>query len=608
MQRLLPRLLTLAFLACAASACATGLSPDGLAGMAPDNGTGRWMMMVLIAGGTLVSEDLACIAAGLLAADGRMSPFDAVLASFVGLFIGDMLVFLLGRFLGTAVLNRAPMRWVVRPEAVESSKKLFKKRSAAIIFISRFTPGSRTATSFAAGALQQHPGRFALLFIAATAGWTPLIVLGTMQIGHGVLVFYGAYAKWALPCLVTAAVLLFVLMRIVIPLFTWRGRRLLLCRWRRLTRWEFWPMWASSGPVFFYVLYLGFLKLRKPTFFTTVNPGIPPDSGFIGESKDAIYRGLSGAGDVILPWVKIPASLPTDARLAALNDFLRERGIAYPIALKSDEGQRSLGVRLIHGEDDARDYLAAAPGDTIAQAYAPGAEFGVFYVRLPGDERGRILSIVEKRLTSVTGDGRSTLEELILNDDRAVCNAPVFLARFADRLANVPTAGERVELVDIGTHAQGALFIDGARYNTPELTAEIERISRCFEGFYLGRYDLRAPSADDLRHGRNLKIIELNGVTGQCSHIYSPGNSVFYAWRTIFAQWRIAVEIARRNEAAGCKRMPASAFLRHWRDTARRQNRIRECLRVMTSNAGKVPTNRTGIANVASGMHTFSVK
>jgi hypothetical protein len=83
---------------------------------------------------------------------------------------------------------------------------------------------------------------------------------------------------------------------------------------------------------------------------------------------------------------------------------------------------------------------------------------------------------------------------------------------------------------------------------------------------------------------------------------------VFYAWRTIFAQWRIAVEIARRNESLGHKPMPAMAFLRHWRDTARRQRRVGECLRSVTANASKVPTNLSGKVDVAPGMHITSVK
>jgi membrane protein DedA with SNARE-associated domain len=597
----------LTFFAFASSVFALEVSPDAIMGAIGGESAGRVTLFVAIALFTLVSEDLACIAAGLLAARGEMPLFDAVAASYVGIFVGDMLIFYAGRTLGTAILPRAPFRWVLKPDTVKTMSRQFARRGTAIIFISRFTPGSRSATSFAAGALRQRPGRFALLFATAAVIWTPLLVLGTSLVGRGILAYYGMYAKWALPVLVAAAAVIYLLVRIVIPLFSWRGRRLLLCRYRRLTRWEYWPLWACSGPVFMYVLYLGFIKFRKPTFFTVVNPGIKPDSGFIGESKDAIYKALAGAGEVILPWIKIEAALGVKERLERMHAFMREKGLAYPIVLKSDEGQRSLGVKVIHNEAAAVEYLTRAPGDTIAQSYCPGVEFGVFYVRLPSDEHGRIISITEKHLTYVHGDGVSTLEELILNDPRAVCMAPVFLHRFEDRLDSVPAPGESVELVEIGTHAQGALFTNGEKYNTPALLAEIERISKCFDGYYLGRYDLRAPSPEALMQGKGIRIIELNGVTGQCSHVYSPGNSVFYAWKTIMAQWRIAYAIAEENIARGIKPMPPMEFIRHWRAAAGRQNKVRQCINGFATKA-EPSVEKTKTAPVPESADAYSVE
>jgi membrane protein DedA with SNARE-associated domain len=590
----------LAFSLCAG---ASGTSPDTILGTLVDEGAGRTALFAAVALFTLVSEDLACIAAGLLAASGKMPATDAVAASLVGIFAGDMLIFYAGRTFGNAILPHRPMRWILKPETVRIMARQFSNKGAAIIFASRFTPGSRAATSFAAGALRQKPARFAVLFALAAAVWTPLLVYASILMGRSIMAAYGSYAKWALPVLIAAAILLFLLVRVVMPLFSWRGRRLLVCRYRRLTHWEYWPLWACSGPVFFYVLYLGFIKARKPTFFTIVNPGIKPDSGFIGESKDAIYKALSGAGEAILPWVKIPATLSLNRRLDALHDFMRGNGLTYPVVLKSDEGQRSLGVRVIHGESEAADYLLNAPGDTIVQQFCPGAEFGVFYYRLPGEEHGRIISVTEKHLTYVTGDGASTLERLILEDTRAVGMAPTFLRRFADRLDTVPAKGERIPLVEIGTHAQGALFSNGEAYNTPALLAEIERISKCFDGFYFGRYDLRAPSPEALVRGEGIRIIELNGVTGQCSHVYAPGNSIFYAWKTYFAQWRIAYAIAKRNLAQGIKPMPPVAFLRHWAAAAKRQTKVRESFGA-AQNAAGVSTRSLGNCTTSDSAET----
>jgi len=564
-------------------AAGADLSVDGLLRIFDPAGPGRAGLMLLIALFTLVSEDLACIAAGLLAAKGQMAPVDAVIAGYLGIFSGDVMIYWLGRIFGVPLLTRAPFCWFMSAEAVRQAEKHFARRGAVIIFASRFLPGSRSATCFAAGALRQHAGRFTALFALAAAAWTPLLVLGTMQIGRGAIGIYGAYAKWALPGFVAAALLLYVLVRLVMPLFTWRGRRMLLCRWRRLTHWEYWPLLATTGPVVLHILYLGFIRYRSPTLFTIANPCIPPDGGVIGESKDAIYKGLASAGDVILPWALIPAAAPTHEKLLRVKDFMQDKGLDFPIVLKSDEGQRSLGVMIIHDAEQAREYLARSPSDSIAQAYAPGREYGVFYVRVPGHEQGRIISITEKRLSHVTGNGKDTLERLILSDPRAVCMAPTFLKRFEDRLDSVPATGQKVDLVDIGTHAQGALFTDGAHLFSPALMEEIERITRCFKGFYFGRYDLRAPSEADFVAGRKLRVIELNGVTGQCSHVYSPGNSVFYMWKTIMAQWSIAFEIGYHNLALGHVPMGKMAFIRHWRAAVHRQDLLRRSFRAEIS-------------------------
>jgi hypothetical protein len=56
-----------------------------------------------------------------------------------------------------------------------------------------------------------------------------------------------------------------------------------------------------------------------------------------------------------------------------------------------------------------------------------------------------------------------------------------------------------------------------------------------------------------LRAGRNLKVIELNGVTSEATSIYDPRNSVLAAWRVLFAQWRIAFEIGAQNRKRGAR-------------------------------------------------------
>jgi len=88
---------------------------------------------------------------------------------------------------------------------------------------------------------------------------------------------------------------------------------------------------------------------------------------------------------------------------------------------------------------------------------------------------------------------------------------------------------------------------------TPALEEEFDRISQCYAGFHFGRYDVRVPSVEDLKAGRGLSILELNGLTSESTHIYDPRHSVFYGWKTIMQQWKSAFEISAVNRASGCR-------------------------------------------------------
>jgi pimeloyl-ACP methyl ester carboxylesterase len=332
---------------------------------------------------------------------------------------------------------------------------------------------------------------------------------------------------------------------------TYRGRRLLVSSWRRLTRWEFWPAWAAYLPVVPYLAWL-MLKHRSVTVFTAVNPGIPA-GGVVGESKSAILRGLGEPNGQIAASTLVMGGLSDQDKQAHVAHFVRERGLALPLVLKPDAGQRGSGVVVARTDAQLRDALAASTVDTVVQEFVGGLEFGVFYHRRPSEAHGHILSITEKRLPFVLGDGVRTVEQLILDDDRAVCMARFHLRQQRERLAEVPAAGVVASLGDCGSHCRGALFLDGSRFESPALLDALERLARPFAGFYFGRFDLRVPSTTALIEGRGLKVLELNGVTSEPTHIYDPAVPLIEAYRALFRQWRLAFEIGAENVERGAR-------------------------------------------------------
>ena len=116
--------------------------------------------------------------------------------------------------------------------------------------------------------------------------------------------------------------------------------------------------------------------------------------------------------------------------------------------------------------------------DAIIQAYVSGVEYGIFWIRHPKEKKGRVVSITEKRLPKVTGNGKKTLEELVLTHPRSVCMAKKHLTYLSNRLDHIPKDGENVLIGEIGTHSLGALFLDGSEIQTPELDSRFSSIAQ----------------------------------------------------------------------------------------------------------------------------------
>ena len=519
----------------------------------PPTGFALALLLGIIAVSTLVSEDLACIGTGLLVARGTLGIVPGTLACVAGILGGDLLLFLVGRYLGRPAVERAPFRWFADADAFGRGAEWFRRRGALAVLLARFTPGTRLPTYLAAGVLRIGFWTFTLWCVLAVALWTPLLVGLSMLSGEAFGALFSGLRHALLPGLLLAGAL-YVLVHLGMSLATWRGRRLLLSRWRRLTRWEFWPTWAFYPPVVLYVVWLA-LRHRSLTLFTCVNPAIP-GGGFVGESKLDILRGLASVRDHVAATERIPSHLSATERVAATRRAMMALALDFPVVLKPDVGERGSGVAIIRSDDALRHYLERAGSDVLLQEYVPGVEVGVFYYRVPGESRGRTFAITDKRFPTVTGDGRRSLEELILGDDRAVSMAPFFLHRHAGRLASIPANGDLVPLVELGTHCRGSAFFDGSWLRTPALEEAIERLSAGFPGFWFGRYDIRAPSFEAVTAGTGFKVIELNGATAEATSIYDPGNGLLDAYRVLFVQWRILFEIAAKNRASGAP--PAS--------------------------------------------------
>ena len=499
--------------------------------------------LLLIASATFVSEDLTCIATGILIAAGKLGFVPGALACVLGIYVGDLLLYFGGRFVGRPIVRWRPMRKVLTEAKLDRASKWLSERGARVVIASRFTPGLRLPTYVAAGILKTRFWTFAGYFFLAALVWTPLLVGAAALFGERV-----RHSGYAVLGVVLGGALLLRRERQAV------GRRAI--GWfRRKTRWEFWPPWLAYLPVIPYLIYLGF-KHRSLTLFTAANPGIP-SGGFAGESKSRILAKLRAAPDFTV----ISKALPAAARCDAAEEFLRGRQLSYPVVLKPDAGERGRDVVIARNMRELRSYLESATQNVIVQRYVAGLEFGIFYYRYPGEAQGRICSITRKLFPAVTGDGRSTIAELVWNDERAVCLADLYLARLRRAPDEVPAAGEEVPLAEIGSHCRGAIFLDGATLETEALRTAVDAAAQSHPGFFFGRFDVRSPSIEALQAGR-FEVLELNGVSSEATHIYDPAVSLAEAYRVMFSQWRMAFEIGSRNRRLGCEPLRLGEFVR----------------------------------------------
>jgi len=336
---------------------------------------------------------------------------------------------------------------------------------------------------------------------------------------------------------------------------------------QRLRHWEFWPAWMFYPPVAIYCLWLA-LKYRGLSAPLTSNPGIF-SGGLVGESKLVTLKNLSATSPDYVAEAELLCGATCEERLHSLRQICESRNICLPFILKPDVGQRGVGVKLIRSFSQAQAYLQQVSGDIIVQRYAPGPnEVGVFYYRFPHETHGHIFAITEKVFPCITGDGMSTVSDLIWRDPRARLIAAKYLARFKDRQNEILPTGQTLKLVEAGDHAQGCIFRDGMRLLTPGLAERIDEISRKLNGFYIGRYDIRYSSLDELQSGRNLQIVELNGAASEATSLYDARNSLVTAYKTLFRQWELVFAIGAANRERGATGTPIFQLWRRWREYA----------------------------------------
>jgi hypothetical protein len=319
----------------------------------------------------------------------------------------------------------------------------------------------------------------------------------------------------------------------------------------KLLHWEYWPFNVVYGPILFYWLWLC-IKAKSFFFFNTSNPAIK-NGGFLLESKKEIYD--------IIPAKFYPATLFFKAgiKLSVFINELTNSNLNFPLIGKPDIGGKGRGVKKLCRLAEAIEYATESKVDFLLQEFVPYEnETGIFYCRFPDQPKGFISGIVIKEFLTVTGDGRSTIEELLRKENRFILQLASLKNLYKEKLQHVLKMDEDCLLVPYGNHARGARFTDAHYMINDTLTDAIDNICKQIPGFYFGRLDIRFNTWNELSKGKNFSIIELNGAGSEPTHIYDPDHSIFFAWKEIIRHWKILYKISRLNHKF--QRLPYMKF------------------------------------------------
>lgn len=155
--------------------------------------TGRHELIqgVAIIGGTFVLEDAATVLAAMQAQEGGISVITALVSLYIGIVLGDIGLYGLGRL-------AALFPWAERlvpPAARQGSREWLDGRVGQVVFISRFLPGARLPTYTACGFLAADFMRFVLATACATLIWTTLLFAVSMRVGQVLMEHLGAW-RW----------------------------------------------------------------------------------------------------------------------------------------------------------------------------------------------------------------------------------------------------------------------------------------------------------------------------------------------------------------------------------------------------------------------------
>jgi len=290
-----------------------------------------------------------------------------------------------------------------------------------------------------------------------------------------------------------------------------------------------------------------------------------------GEPKKEMYE--------LLPQELYPPTfnvLPKED-FSSIAAKLKQHQISFPLIVKPEVGGQGILFRKLDSEAEFLHYHSIMPFEYIVQQLVEyPVEVSVFYIRHPKEAKGIVTGFLHKIPLQVTGDGKHTLEELILQHPKGNKRTGELQSKHKEKWNSIIPAGEKYMLSYAANHNRGANFVDLKEHIDEKLVTIFDTISHKINDFFYGRYDIMCASVEDLKNGTNFTILEYNGCGAEPNHFYDTGYTLMSAYKEILKHWKALYQISKYNSEQGIKPWPLQKGRQFLKDTNKHIKRMKE--------------------------------
>ena len=548
--------------------------------------TGNWFAQCLaLFFGTYLQEDVAIVTGGLLVVKNQLPLLLVVISLFGGVITGDLVIYGMG-----AAARKIP--WVhkrlIGPSVIRAKNSLERNLTATIFFV-RFLPSILFPTFLACGLIGISFYQFLITSVISGAIWTSILLTVVIKLGEVVFPVYG-YWGWVIMISVSLLIITYKMLKprwlrlsnnmtiqanefvdVEEVVTTLPGMPALSASNHKVALSEKIPYGLFYTPIGLQWIWLG-IRYRSMTLPTVANPLIEA-GGLWGESKSKLMGSISAENSDFVgtfTTISLDKNLSSEALLEMALSKMKDKGLQFPIVAKPDIGWLGIGVRVMKSEKMLLDYINIYPkGMTIIlQRLIPyKGEAGVFFIRKPGEESGKVTSLTIRYFPYIIGDGISTVEELINKDERLRYKSRFYLGKETlhqgltpEFLQSIPIQDELIQIAFIGSIRVGGLYINGEKYISQKLNDRINKIACSIPEFYFGRFDIKFKSIDLLQEGLCFEIFEINGAGSEAIHVWDANMPLLKVFSDLFKYQSLLFKIGDINRKRGFKPMGNKEF------------------------------------------------